>query len=731
MYFFFGPYLWKPNDMMMAFGGDALVLYYNTVYHACYGNGVQLENMNYPFGELIFMTDAQGMLSLFLMGLSKLGVNTCDCAVGFIHVLNHYSILPATIFMYYILVSLKVDKAIALIFSVLIIFLSPQMLRFTAHYGLSYLFVIPMVILFCIRKYNLSKFEKRDAIFFIVLMCITFNNPYLGFIGAMFGIVFGGLVIIKNITAASNVRKSGFIIFMLCALSLIVPYLAINGLDVVEDRIKLQWGFTSYASSFKGSFYPHNTMMNNILSYFGSDIQPVEFEAIQYIGFATIIAIIIYILVLISRKWIIKLGVLELPYIFLSALILYLYSSNVNIVGKSIVDFVEQKLGFLLMFKASGRIGWPFYFALTIFGVLVLDRIFKKTKEFMPRASYLLLLPFAVIWMLEINMYTKPSYENVYHANFFSSAKRYEFKNKLEKAGFKPEEYQALLCVPKTQFWSDKFLSYNLWTTHFYATMISLTYEIPMANALLSRPGTSQNANGVQLLSNPLIVREAPIFYPDKRDILIVLGKEHPDLSIGEQFVIDQGTKVYEDEGMVLYKFPFHKFFNNPYLEDAHENFKNESVSPPLYHIGYDENKMDETFYGEGSLKLGQGNHEIMDHRFENEKDTVLSFAIWTKIDNKKYWLGDWRLLSYDSNNNLVEEVFINPRNSYDVQHQFVKASADIKVSAQGRLKVEFMANQEFIIDELIVDYKGNNSIIDEKSNAYFLHNGFKILKRK
>ncbi|HMP32269.1 MAG TPA: hypothetical protein PKD85_21860, partial [Saprospiraceae bacterium] len=78
MYYFFGAYLWKPNEMMMAFGGDALVLYYNTVYHACYGTGVQLQNMNYPFGELIFMTDAQASLSLVLMLFNKMGFSTCD-----------------------------------------------------------------------------------------------------------------------------------------------------------------------------------------------------------------------------------------------------------------------------------------------------------------------------------------------------------------------------------------------------------------------------------------------------------------------------------------------------------------------------------------------------------------------------------------------------------------------------------------------------------------------------
>jgi hypothetical protein len=328
-------------------------------------------------------------------------------------------------------------------------------------------------------------------------------------------------------------------------------------------------------------------------------------------------------------------------------------------------------------------------------------------------------------------MYSKPLYDNVFHTNFLSKPKREEFKNKLGQVGFNPKEYQALLCVPKTQFWADKFLSYNLWTTHFYATMISLTYEIPMANALLSRPGTSENANGVQLLANPLIVREAPMYYPDKRDILIVLGKEHPDLSIGEQFVIDQASQVYEDEGMVLFKLPYHTFFNNSYLDEAHLNYKKEIISPPLFHNGYDETKTDETFYGQGSLKLGPGNHTIMDQTFENEKDTVFSFSIWTKIDNKKYWLGDWRLQSFDSNNNIIEEVLINPRNSYDIQHQYVRSSADIKVSAKARLKVELIANQEFIIDELVVDYKGKNNVIDEISNAYFLYNGYKILKRK
>jgi hypothetical protein len=47
----FKGYFARPNDMTYSFGGDALVLYCHTSYHARYGDGLILHGMNHPDGE--------------------------------------------------------------------------------------------------------------------------------------------------------------------------------------------------------------------------------------------------------------------------------------------------------------------------------------------------------------------------------------------------------------------------------------------------------------------------------------------------------------------------------------------------------------------------------------------------------------------------------------------------------------------------------------------------------
>ncbi len=54
----FKDYYTRPNSMMYSFGGDALMLYYNTAYHTRYDHGSTLRSMNYPDGEYIYLTDA-------------------------------------------------------------------------------------------------------------------------------------------------------------------------------------------------------------------------------------------------------------------------------------------------------------------------------------------------------------------------------------------------------------------------------------------------------------------------------------------------------------------------------------------------------------------------------------------------------------------------------------------------------------------------------------------------
>ena len=182
-YAVFGSYLLSPNSSMTAFGGDAFVIYYDVMYHVCQvkDTGSQLMNMNHPFGEYIYMTDAEGALASLLKWLNYIGLPICDCVIGIMHSLMIYLLPVASLLMYFVLRAFNIRQASSVIFSVLIVFLSPIMIRFGGHYGLSYPFVFPLVMLWVIRKHNEPRFEWRDMIFAIVLLFFTFNNPYIGF----------------------------------------------------------------------------------------------------------------------------------------------------------------------------------------------------------------------------------------------------------------------------------------------------------------------------------------------------------------------------------------------------------------------------------------------------------------------------------------------------------------------------------------------------------------------
>ena len=728
MYFIFGAYLWQPNSMMMAFGGDALVLYYNTLYHACYGNGLTLENMNYPQGDLIFMTDAQSVLSLFLMGLRKLGFNTCDCAVGFIHFFNHYSLIPATLLMYYVLVRLGIRKELSVIFGVLIIFLSPQMFRFAAHYGLAYLFVIPMVLLYIIEKKTNIKSGKWDMFVLLVLILVTFNNAYLGFIGAAMGLIAGTLYTFYYYWKNRKVHNGTLVLSLVCFIALLIPFVTLQILDHVGDRLQVQWGFTTYATNLRGSLYPPNTLMHLLMTASGIKINPPEFESVQYLGIIPILILLSFVIIFPFKKNLIKVNS-DVKLFIIAAFILYAYSSNVNLFGSSFIHYIEEHLGFLLMFKASGRIGWPLYYAISIFAVYLLNIYLNFFKARTNKLGFLVLTPIVIIWILEINLFVKPVYKDVFHANFLSKEKRSEYKAILEGKGFKSDEFQSLLCVPKTEFWSDKLLSYNHWPTHFYATLISLAFELPMSNALLSRPGTKNNALNTQLLSHPLIVREKPATYPDKRDILLVFGHQQSTLSEGEKYLTGASSLIYEDNDIQLRRFKFDQFFKSPAIETAKNLYLSGKIAGPLYHEGYETTNSNSVFYGNGAREISEGVHEILNKELSLSADTTLTFSIWTKLDNKKYGLGDWIVRSYNENGGLDEEVIINPRNSYDIQHDFIRSGCEIKVKRNGRINIQFIANQKFVIDELMIDYKGNDAIIDLEEKPYFLFNNYKILK--
>ncbi|HJW28020.1 MAG TPA: hypothetical protein VJ508_02095, partial [Saprospiraceae bacterium] len=148
----FNVYLYEPNRHMYAFGGDALMHYYDIVYHVTHDHGTTLGGMNYPYGEYVFLTDAQGAVSTVLQWINHHVADIHPYVLGILHSLNIYLLPLCSLFVFYILRFFQVRMLTSVLFAVLITFLSPAMLRFGAHFGLAYPFVIPMAMLWYLRK---------------------------------------------------------------------------------------------------------------------------------------------------------------------------------------------------------------------------------------------------------------------------------------------------------------------------------------------------------------------------------------------------------------------------------------------------------------------------------------------------------------------------------------------------------------------------------------------------
>jgi len=160
-----------------AFGGDAAFLYFNTIFHTWYGQGWTLSNMNYPVHESILMTDAQAAVSYVLNKLNGIKY-VREHVDGIIHSFHYFCITLAAVFSYLTLRKLSVNRWIAIAFAILIVFLSPQLLRLRAgHIGLAYPVLFTAVI-YAVVSFKMEPKLRYGVLLFTILLFFGINNIY-------------------------------------------------------------------------------------------------------------------------------------------------------------------------------------------------------------------------------------------------------------------------------------------------------------------------------------------------------------------------------------------------------------------------------------------------------------------------------------------------------------------------------------------------------------------------
>lgn len=732
IYPIFKVYLTQPNSKIYAYSGDALVLYYNTEFHARYDNDAMLRNMNYPDGEYIYLTDAQGAVSNLCQWIHRHVTDLSNRTPGVIHSINLTSVFAAMLLMYALLRALDVQVFNAVLFAPLVIMLSPQFRRVGGHFGLGYPFLIPLAMLWFLRKYRVGKFEKRDLLVLGISVFFTFNNPYTGFNINFFLILAGLLLWIFEDRKTKNWRRPA-IISLMGAVPLLWVFADLHLLDNVTDRLSPQWGFFFYHASFEGLFHPPMSVLYDWLTRNKVAVPPVEFEAMLNVGIVTTLALLAMVLMTIfgrfsgkNRPTWHKLTTAH-RIIILSAFCLFLLAANTSIIPVS-EDWLEDHMGWMLMFKASGRLGWAFYFALTVTGVVFIDRLYRLTSPWFMAGIFSIVM--AVLWHSEINQYVKPNMADIFHDNFFGKKFEKEMLDVIEQNGIKTDEFQAMLGLPKMMAWSDKIHSDIHFNTQFNSMRMSVATGIPMINGMLSRIGLKHSMERVQMLSDPLIDREMLSKFPNQKDILLLLGLDHPPLTPGEQFLISISKELARTPTYALYRLKLADIQTQVAAHQQAALDQMDKTPSPLLHQGYDEQEAPIKFYGKGSRIVSPEKDVVVEYTSPFERDTQLVFSAWTYIDARKWGSGYWEFRTYDPAGQEREVTTFTTGKSNEVDGNWLKAQQTVKLPKGGKLIVKAKHKHDQLIDEVMLWPLGANAAVNNAEENTFLFNGFKVRKQ-
>jgi len=693
-----GPYFSSPNAYMYGYGGDALVIYYNIAYHCMYGSGDHLSNLNYPYGELIFLTDAQGSLSILLNWISTYIVDLCGYSLGIANALAAYLLLVCAAVVYYLLRALNVSILSAVIFSVLITLLAPEMLRLPRHFGLAYPFIIPLTMLWSIRKYNVGQFEFRDLFMFALLLFFAFNNPYtgLGASGILIGVALFGFI--SKVDLRVNIMN-GIMGFA----TLLIPFLYLRMFDPADDRIEIQWGYFAQKATLEGMIAPPGSLLDHIITFFVGHGFKTTWETWINIGLPAVIILLVLGFLFAFRRKSVRNFKLPRPFrmILLSAGLLFIYCSGVLFLPFP-EHIVEEYLGFMLMFKAAARLAWPLYYGAVILAVVTLDYWLKMQSL---RLSIVVLSILSLLWIADIALFIKPDFMDTRQPNYLANTQIDEFYMPLHESGFNPDEFQAMLLLPKLMMWYDNFHTEVHFQAQFNGIRISLATGLPMINSMLSRSSHSNIVQGIQMTSHPLIERTLLSELPDNRDILLVVAKKYTLWKPGEAYLLSISDTIYTSENYLLMRLPIAGFKNNKALDAAMEALQDSlwQNPPETIFLDFEEHENQFAYSGNGSLLLQKGGHLILDTVLLNPYDSLYEFSAWTHADNKKYGSGRWEFYIYDSNGYTSWEYMVDNRRTYDVQGNWVRSSTNLLINPGDRLQIYFRNNRPLAIDALLL----------------------------
>lgn len=719
----FREYFTHPNSMTYTYGGDALALYYNTAFHARYGEDSWLRGTNYPDGEYIYLTDAQGVLSNALRLLRQAGFDVSDYAIGIVNGVPLYLLFAAVAVVYALLLALGGLPLPSAVFAPLIVLLSPQVIRMGGHFGLGYPVAIPLAMLWFVRKYRVRQWEKRDVLFFLTALLFTYNNPYVGFNINLLLIGAGALVLLwKRFQRAYWLP--GFGAMLVGAGALLWVFADFHWHDPVSDRVSPQWGFFYYQARFEGFFYPPGSLLHRLLKDAGFRVPAeLEFETLLNVGLVTTAALVVGLLTLPFSEKARQFFKFEHTVLVDAAILMAILAANTALIPVS-QRWIEDYLPWLMMFKAAGRLGWPLYFALTVTGALIVDALYRTVTPFWARLLFLLSV--AAVWNADINQYTAPRFRGAFNPNIFDAKHEEELLSVLRQNNINPSDFQAILALPRFGVWSDKVWPGLPFEAQFWSLRLSLATGLPIVNSVQSRVGTQHVLERVQMFGHPLIERQLLARLPNRKDLLLLHGLGGEELQAGEQYLLDISEPLAETPRYTLRRLRLDSLEHSRAIAEAQRLYANGYRKAPALHLGFDEESSEVAFYGQGCRQTTPDEDWVCTFPSTPfDRDTLVVFSAWNYLDAGRWNPGFWILSVRNAEGQEFHREKLESRKSNDVQGRYwFRVERDIYIPRGGSVAIAAHYHLPMRVDEVMIWGKGERPLIDDpKADGFLLEN--------
>lgn len=728
----FSPIAFEGNKYLFSNSGDGLKNYYTSAYYIKHDKGAFWTNsMNHPYGEHLSFADGQPAFSMFWRWIDRNIMDIDGHTVGLMNYFMLFSIVFSCCFLFLILIQYRLPPWYAIIVSLLIAFLSPQMVKMAGHYALSYLFVLPMNWYLLIRLMNPG---SKKWVWLILLVFATFISSLLHIYFLLITVIFTASVLliylIRKKRERGNWKTNLIYIITAVVLPLIIFKLFTVWTDPFIDRPMHPWGFFNYRSFFETTFFEqHSEFLKTI------KIKQFSWESYVYLGSLALVALSIT-LIRIFQKAIRKsknLGLQDLPghlnVFFWASLLVFLFANALpfNLGLEHWLDILYP----LKQFRSLGRFTWILYYVFSVYSAVLFYQIFRRLRI---NRMQNLAVSFIIIVLLAwaIDGYTNTIRLRVHLDKPSESLNENKYEKILTENGYSNEDFQAILVLPIYNI-GNEYLSFIRSSSSFSAA-INLSYHtgISIIPPHLSRSSLERSFKILQLMSNTKIHKQYPSDLKSTKPILILATNEN--MEPHELHYINKAELIGQSGSIRLLELPLealqdssaHYFNQYETLKDSltiSGEFKSENGDGYLFYEGFG-NGSEAGLTGKGQI-FDKGLHLIYDEPIQADTFPIwIEASIWMQVNRQSSYFPRFEISVFDKTG-LMTYKWDNRMNwnKIDIYKDWTRFSNHLKIDNPDDILHILIDGDQIMADEFMIRGLDNNFYLPVSDSLVFMNN--------